>query len=144
MRGILKSKSAIFGPTLNSSNGKTGQGFGAIVANDSLPVDRFSMAWRVSCGQAPEDTSYNSVMDLKSPKLLYFKGLLFLVIGLLASVLLLVDRPTCRSVILLVLAVWGFARAYYFAFYVVSKYVDPQYRFSGLIDFARYLIRSRK
>jgi hypothetical protein len=42
---------------------------------------------------------------------------------------------------LLLLAIWAFCRAYYFAFYVIEHYVDPEYRFSGLLDFCRYAIR---
>ena len=47
--------------------------------------------------------------------------------------------PTWRTAGLLVVAIWAFARAYYFAFYVIEKYVDPGYKFSGLISFMRYL-----
>jgi len=42
------------------------------------------------------------------------------------------------------MAVWGFARFYYFAFYVIEHYVDPTYRFAGLIAFAQYLLRKQK
>jgi len=80
-------------------------------------------------------------MDIKNPKLLYVKGLLFVVIGVLASVLLLIDHPSWRTAILLAAAVWGFARAYYFAFYVIEKYIDPGFRFAGLSSFARYILR---
>jgi len=80
-------------------------------------------------------------MDLKNPKLLYLKGVLFVVIGILASVLLLIDHPSWRTAILLAAAVWGFARAYYFAFYVIEKYIDPGFRFAGLSSFARYILR---
>jgi hypothetical protein len=33
------------------------------------------------------------------------------------------------------LSIWSFARAYYFAFYVIEHYVDGSYRFAGLGDF---------
>lgn len=79
--------------------------------------------------------------DIKSPVLLYAKGFLMLAVGVLASALLLVDRFDIRSAILLAIAVWGFCRAYYFAFYVIQQYVDPQYRFAGLVDFARYCVK---
>jgi hypothetical protein len=82
--------------------------------------------------------------DITHPKLLYFKGCLFLFTGLLASFLLVLEHPTLKVVLLLALAVWCFARAYYFAFYVVGRYADPGYRFSGLWSFALYLIRRRK
>jgi hypothetical protein len=82
--------------------------------------------------------------DIRSRGLLYLKAGLFVVVGLLASVLLLTEHPEWRVLILLGVAVWAFARAYYFAFYVVEHYVDRQYRFSGLWSFAAYLLRRRK
>ena len=54
------------------------------------------------------------------------------------------DNPKWQTAGLLVLAIWSFCRFYYFAFYVIEKYVDPSYKFSGLIDFAKYLVRRRK
>lgn len=77
--------------------------------------------------------------DIRSPRLLYFKGVLFLVIGGVASAILLLEHPDLKTAALLALAIWAFARAYYFAFYVVQHYVDPSYRFAGLLDFAKYL-----
>jgi len=79
--------------------------------------------------------------DIKSPSLLYLKGLLMLLVGILASVLLLLDRFDVRSAILLAIAIWGFCRAYYFAFYVIQHYIDPQYRFAGLTSLIRYWIK---
>jgi len=32
---------------------------------------------------------------------------------------------------------------YYFAFYVIEKYVDPTYRFAGLWSFLRYAMSRR-
>ena len=74
---------------------------------------------------------------------MYLKAFLFLLIGLLSSFLLIVERPTLRVVVLLALAIWAFARAYYFAFYVIEHYVDPTYRFAGLWSFAMYLARRK-
>lgn len=39
---------------------------------------------------------------------------------------------------------WSFCRAYYFAFYVLERYVDPGFKFSGLGAFVAYLVRRRK
>ena len=82
--------------------------------------------------------------DLTNPKLIYLKGFLFLVAGLMASVLLFLANPTAQTALLLVIAVWAFARFYYFAFYVIEHYVDPGYRFAGLWSFARYLLTRRE
>lgn len=81
--------------------------------------------------------------DITSTKLLYAKACLLLVGGLLASVLLLAEVPTLKIAFLLVVAVWCFARAYYFAFYVIEHYVDPSFRFSGLWSFAGYMLRRK-
>jgi len=32
---------------------------------------------------------------------------------------------------------------YYFCFYVIEKYIDPSYRFDGLISVARYLLSNQ-
>jgi hypothetical protein len=82
--------------------------------------------------------------DITNVQWLYAKGLLFLAGGLLASALLIVEQPTLKVVLLLAVAVWCFARAYYFAFYVVEHYADPGYRFAGLWSFVRYLLRRRR
>jgi len=82
--------------------------------------------------------------DLANPKWIKAKGALFLVLGLLSATLLLFEHPTLRVGLLLTLTVWCFCRFYYFAFYVLEKYVDPSYRFSGLFSFARYVISKER
>ena len=79
--------------------------------------------------------------DLRNPKLIYLKAGLFLSVGIISSVLILVQLPTLKVALLLALAIWAFARCYYFAFYVIEKYVDPRFKFSGLFDFLVYLVR---
>jgi hypothetical protein len=82
--------------------------------------------------------------DLTNPKLIYAKGFLFLLVGVLSSALLLLECPSLRVGLLLAVAVWAFARFYYFAFYVIEHYVDPGFRFAGLWSFARYLLGKRR
>jgi hypothetical protein len=82
--------------------------------------------------------------DIHDHRLLYAKGFLFLLGGLLAAGLLLAETPSWKVALLLAIAVWCFARAYYFAFYVIEHYIDPGYKFAGLTDFLRYLFRRRK
>jgi hypothetical protein len=79
--------------------------------------------------------------DLTDPRWIKFKGVLFLVVGLFASTLLILEVPTLKVALLLVIAIWCFARAYYFAFYVIEKYVDPGFRYSGLWSGVKYLSR---
>ena len=76
--------------------------------------------------------------DLTDPRWIKVKGALFLFTGVLAAALLLLEDFTLRRAALLLICVWSFCRAYYFAFYVIERYVDPGYRFSGLGSFARY------
>lgn len=82
--------------------------------------------------------------DLKNPRIIKLKGFLFLVLGLFSSVLLLLPELSLRNIVLLAIAVWSFCRFYYFAFYVIEHYVDPGFRFAGLWDFARYVIRTQE
>jgi hypothetical protein len=79
--------------------------------------------------------------DLSSAFWIKLKGILFFFIGLVAAVLLFLDLPTWRTALLLIVSIWSFCRFYYFAFYVIEKYVDPSYKFSGLISFAKYWFR---
>ena len=82
--------------------------------------------------------------DLTNPRWIKAKGLLFLLLGMLAAALLIIDTPTLQTALLLALAIWCFCRFYYFAFYVIEHYVDPTYKFSGLWSFACYLVRHRE
>ncbi len=81
--------------------------------------------------------------DLESSKLMWLKAVLFLLIGVVCALLLFLENPTLRAAVFIVLTIWAFCRAYYFAFYVIEHYVDPTYRFSGLFSFFRYLLRKR-
>ena len=81
--------------------------------------------------------------NLKSPVWIKVKGLLFLLLGLGAAGLIVLEHRSWRLALLLALAIWCFCRFYYFAFYVIEKYVDPGYKFSGLWSFVCYLIRQR-
>ncbi|MCA9268174.1 MAG: hypothetical protein KDA41_06870 [Planctomycetales bacterium] len=78
--------------------------------------------------------------NLTSPTAIWLKGILFLLLGLIAASLLIARNPEITSALLLASAIWAFCRAYYFAFYVIERYVDPTFRFAGLIDFARYAL----
>ncbi|HLY76208.1 MAG TPA: hypothetical protein VKU80_19060 [Planctomycetota bacterium] len=81
--------------------------------------------------------------DLKNAKLLYAKGLLFVILGGLAAGALVLSHPDWRTAALLAVAVWAFSRSYYFAFYVIEHYVDPGFKFSGLGAFALYVFKRR-
>ena len=72
------------------------------------------------------------------------KAALFLFAGMLAGALLLWEQPTLKVALLLAVAIWCFCRAYYFAFHVIEHYVDPSYKFSGLIACARYVAAKKR
>lgn len=82
-----------------------------------------------------------TMRDLKSEAWIRFKGLLFVFLGTGAVAALLVEFPFPRVALLLAIAIWSFCRAYYFAFYVIGKYLDPSFRFSGLGSALAWLVR---
>ena len=81
--------------------------------------------------------------DLTSAAWIKAKGITFLVVGLLAAGLLFLEHPTWKVAALLAVVIWCFCRFYYFAFYVIERYVDSRYKFSGLGSFFVYLWKSR-
>ena len=81
--------------------------------------------------------------DLTDARWMKLKGILFLIIGVLSATLLLLENLSVRVGLLLVITIWCFCRFYYFAFYVIEKYVDPGYRFSGLWSFACYFFKRK-
>ncbi|HUB87188.1 MAG TPA: hypothetical protein VMB22_04795 [Verrucomicrobiae bacterium] len=83
-------------------------------------------------------------MNDLSPFWIKVKGSLFLLIGIAAAVLVFLDNPKWQTAVLIALAIWSFCRFYYFAFYVIEKYVDPRCKFSGLVSFVKYLFLNRR
>ena len=89
------------------------------------------------------ETGMDLMRDLQSHRWMWVKAALFLVIGLTSSALILWELPELRILALLVLAIWAFCRAYYFAFYVIEHYIDPSFRFSGLWSALRHLLKKK-
>ena len=81
--------------------------------------------------------------DLQSSKLIWLKSWLFLLLGIASAALVFLEAPSLKVALLLALTVWCFCRAYYFAFYVLERYVDPGFKFSGLGSFVAYLLRRK-
>ena len=81
--------------------------------------------------------------DLKNARWIIAKGLMFLLAGVMASGLLLLDTPTRRAVTLHTLAVWCFCRFYYFAFYVIEHYIDSTFKYAGLWSAMAYWMKQR-
>ena len=82
-------------------------------------------------------------MDLKNPSLISLKGILFGMILVIAATYIIVCTRDWLIAAMLTLVIWSAARGYYFMFYVIERYVDPSYRFAGILDFLRYALRSR-
>jgi hypothetical protein len=82
--------------------------------------------------------------DLANPFWIKLKGILFLLIGIASALLVFLDNPKWQTAALLAVAIWSCCRFYYFAFYVIEKYVDPGYKFSGLYSFAKYFFGRRR
>lgn len=81
--------------------------------------------------------------DISDPRILWIKGALFVLLGLLALLVALVLCPDLRLAVLMAIAIWAFCRAYYFAFYVIEHYADPTFRYAGLTSLLRYVIQHR-
>jgi hypothetical protein len=81
--------------------------------------------------------------DLQSVWAMWAKAVLFLIIGVTSASLILAQLPDWRILALLCLTIWSFCRAYYFAFYVIEHYLDPNFRYSGLFCMVRHFL-SRK
>lgn len=82
--------------------------------------------------------------DLKNKRTIYLKAFLFIAIGAISGGLLLAQSFAWPTAALLCLVIWSFCRVYYFAFYVIEHYVDPQFRFAGLFAASRYLLRRER
>ncbi|MDW7979971.1 MAG: hypothetical protein RMH97_05335, partial [Verrucomicrobiales bacterium] len=81
--------------------------------------------------------------EITQARWIKIKAILFLLTGALASVSLLIRCGELATAVLLTVSVWSFCRFYYCAFYVIERYVDPGYRFSGLWSFLIWLVRNR-
>ena len=81
--------------------------------------------------------------DIKKVWLLYLKAFLLFLTGLISSLILVFFNFNLKTIVLLLLSIWGFCRAYYFAFYAIQHYIDPTFKYSGLMDFAIYQMKRR-
>ena len=93
--------------------------------------------------EAPARDEKRGLNQDLSPFWIRAKAGLFLLLGGAAFVLLLVEAPSVRVGFYLIVAIWSFCRCYYFAFYVIERYLDPEFRFSGLLSMLRYLLGRR-
>ena len=81
--------------------------------------------------------------DLSSKPLIVAKGFLFLALVLVTAALLVLETPSLRVAVLLIVLVWSSCRFYYFLFYVLQHYVDPSLRYAGLLAMFNQIRRKR-
>ena len=72
---------------------------------------------------------------------MYLKAALFLAIGMVSAGLILADLWQVKTALLLALTIWSFCRAYYFAFYVIERYIDPNFKFAGVFSALSYILQ---
>jgi len=82
--------------------------------------------------------------DIRSPWLLHTKGILFLVAGLMAGGLIMLENPTLKVAAFLLITIWSFCRFYYYLFYVLERYLGREKRFAGVFDAVCSLLRSKR
>lgn len=84
--------------------------------------------------------------DLTSFASMKLKAALFVFIGLFSGALVVFgsEFSAWQRALFLVMCVWAFCRVYYFAFYVIEKYVDPSFKFSGLGMAVKYLLTQKR
>jgi hypothetical protein len=90
------------------------------------------------------DSIDGAMADLRSKPLIVLKGVMFVLVAALASACVFALAPDWRVAALLAVVIWSSARAYYFLFYVLERYVDPRLRYAGLTDMLRQLWRARR
>ncbi len=81
--------------------------------------------------------------DIKNPRLLWIKGSLFVVLGLMALGILVLLTGNISVFVVALIAIWAFCRAYYFAFYVIEHYIDSRYRFAGLTSAVNHCLSAK-
>lgn len=81
--------------------------------------------------------------DLQSKRWIVAKGIAFLGIAFLASLLLLLEAPSARTALLLAVLAWAACRFYYFLFYVLERYVDPELRYASIVALVHTILARR-
>ena len=80
--------------------------------------------------------------DLHSARWIVLKGTLFLILAVIAAAGLMLQSFRLETAALLAICVWASCRFYYFLFYVLQNYVDPTFKFRGVIDALLFLTRA--
>ena len=77
--------------------------------------------------------------DLENPKLIYAKGFLFLLLGLIFSAMILVMFPSLAVAVLLAITVWSSCRFYYLLFTScnIMLTINSSSRAFGILGFCK-------
>lgn len=82
--------------------------------------------------------------DITSPALLRAKGFLFLLLGIGASALLLLESFSWQRLCLLGITVWAFCRFYFFLFHVLHHYAGRERGYAGVLDALKWAISGKE
>jgi len=90
------------------------------------------------CGGGAAHGFGPEMRDLKSAKVMALKTALFALLVALSTAGIILRAPELRTGILVAVLIWSAARLYYFLFYVLQTYVDPSFRYAGLLSLVRH------
>ncbi len=76
--------------------------------------------------------------DLPKPWIL-IKAILFLVILALCTFIILTTNDLFAETVAVAILMWSSARLYYFCFYVIHTYLDPTFKFTGIVSALRWI-----
>jgi hypothetical protein len=76
--------------------------------------------------------------------LIVAKGVLSLCLAIVSFALILLESLSIRVAVLAVVLVWASCRFYFFLFYVLEKYVDPNLCYAGILALVRAIVRQDK
>lgn len=96
----------------------------------------------MTAAQAMGPLLEEACMDIQSAGLLKFKAALFVGMAVIAGGLVFLEAWSVlnwKFAVFYALSIWASCRAYYFCFYVMHHYVDPGYRYTGLLDLCLHL-----
>lgn len=80
--------------------------------------------------------------DLVNPKWMCLKAIGFVLIAFLCALGLMLRSMRIETAVLILLMVWASARAYYFCFYVIERYINPEFKYAGLSSALAFLLNS--
>lgn len=71
------------------------------------------------------------------PNWMLVKAGLFVVLATLAAGFLLWQDPSWTTAMCVTALMWSSCRAYYFLFHALQNWIDPRFRYTGLLDLMR-------